>query len=128
MLSDKELAEFKRGPLQMLVLFLLKEADKYGYQLNQELKRRSNGNFVVAGSVLYIVLYRLEEKGYVSKRKEEGGKKSSCVLPFRASRRGFSLRPARCLSCNERRCTICDWRMKVGGHLWKMCQSLSIFG
>ena len=76
MLSYKELAEFKRGPLQMLVLFLLKEADKYGYQLNQELKRRSNGNFVVAGSVLYIVLYRLEEKGYVSKRKGEGVKKA----------------------------------------------------
>ena len=76
MLSDKELAEFKRGPLQMLALLLLKEADMYGYQLNQELKQRSGGKFVVAGSVLYIVLYRLEEKGYISKRKEEGVKKA----------------------------------------------------
>lgn len=76
MLNDKELAEFKRGPLQMMVLFLLKEKDMYGYNITQEIKRRSQGDFLVAESVLYIVLYRLEQKGYVSKSKEEGVKKA----------------------------------------------------
>ncbi len=76
MLSEKEMSEFKRGPLQMLVMFLLKEEDMYGYSITQEIKRRSGGDFLVAESVLYIVLYRLEQKGYVSKHKEEGVKKA----------------------------------------------------
>ncbi len=35
----------------------------YGYELTQELKKRSGGAFTI--SVLYPVLYRLEEQGYV---------------------------------------------------------------
>ena len=35
----------------------------YGYELTQDLKKRSGGAFTI--SVLYPVLYRLEEQGYV---------------------------------------------------------------
>ncbi len=35
----------------------------YGYELIQEMQRRSNGNFTI--SLLYPVIYRLEEQGYV---------------------------------------------------------------
>lgn len=35
----------------------------YGYELTQEMKRRSGGDFTI--SVLYPVLYRLEEQGFV---------------------------------------------------------------
>lgn len=35
----------------------------HGYELIQEMRQRSNGNFTI--SVLYPVIYRLEEQGYV---------------------------------------------------------------
>ncbi len=60
----------------MLTLFLLQEKDMYGYQLTQEINRRSSGKFPIAEGALYIVLYRLIEKGYISKREETGVKRA----------------------------------------------------
>lgn len=76
MLSEREFGEFKRGPLQMLVLFLLSQQDMYGYQIAQEIKARSGGKFVVSETAFYVVLYRLIDKGYISKQKETGVKKA----------------------------------------------------
>ena len=76
MLSEREFGEFKRGPLQMLVLFLLSQQDMYGYQIAQEIKARSGGKFVVSETAFYVVLYRLIDKGYISKQKEVGVKKA----------------------------------------------------
>ncbi len=76
MLSEREFAEFKRGPLQMLVLYLLSQEDMYGYQIAQEIKARSGGKFVVTETAFYVVLYRLIDKGYISKQKETGVKKA----------------------------------------------------
>ena len=39
------------------------ERPMYGYELAQEMKQRSGGAFTI--SVLYPVLYRLEEQGYI---------------------------------------------------------------
>ncbi len=75
MLSERELAEFKRGPLQMVVLFLLQTEDMYGYQLTQRINRSSKGLFPITEGALYIVLYRLIKKGHISKTKETGVKK-----------------------------------------------------
>lgn len=57
------LAYFKRATSPLVVLRLLGERPMYGYELTQELKKRSGGAFTI--SVLYPVLYRLEEQGYV---------------------------------------------------------------
>ena len=54
---------FKRALNPMLVLVLLKEESMYVYQMQQELKRRSGGTYTI--SLLYPVLYRLEEQGYL---------------------------------------------------------------
>lgn len=75
MLSERDFAEFKRGSLQMVALYLLREGDKYGYQLAQDIKHRSEGKFSVVQSVLYVILYRMVEKGYISKKEEIGPKK-----------------------------------------------------
>lgn len=75
MLSERDFAEFKRGSLQMIVLYLLREGDKYGYQIAQAIKRRSKGKFSVAESALYVALYRMLDRGYISKREETGVKK-----------------------------------------------------
>ena len=57
------LAYFKRATSPLVVLRLLLERPMYGYELTQEMKRRSGGSFTI--SVLYPVLYRLEEQGYI---------------------------------------------------------------
>ena len=57
--------ELRRGTLEMLLLRLLDEADRYGYEMVAELDRRSQGRMAVKDGTLYPVLYRLEEAGKV---------------------------------------------------------------
>ena len=56
-------AYFKRATSPLVVLRLLLEKPMYGYELTQEMKRRSGGSFTI--SVLYPVLYRLEKQGFI---------------------------------------------------------------
>lgn len=57
------LAYFKRATSPLAVLRILADRPMYGYELIQELKQRSDGKYQL--SLLYPVLYRLEEQGYV---------------------------------------------------------------
>lgn len=57
-------AYFKRATSPLVVLVLLRERDMYGYELSTEMGRRSGGRFTI--SVLYSVLYRLQEQGYIT--------------------------------------------------------------
>ena len=50
----------------MLVLKLLEDRDMYGYQMVNELRRRSDDSFHLKAGSLYPLLYSLEEKGYVT--------------------------------------------------------------
>ena len=63
------LAYFKRATSPLVVLRLLTEKPMYGYELTQLMKQRSGGAFTV--SVLYPVIYRLEEQGYVAVERSE---------------------------------------------------------
>ena len=54
---------FKRATSPLVVLHLLSERPMYGYEISAEMKARSNGRFTI--SILYPVLYRLEEQGYI---------------------------------------------------------------
>ncbi len=54
---------FKRATSPLAVLRCLCERPMYGYEISAELKERSGGKFTI--SLLYPVLYRLEEQGYV---------------------------------------------------------------
>lgn len=70
---------FKRGSIEMLILFMLKEQDMYGYQLAQEINARSEGLFDITEGSMYPTLYRLIEKGAISDRKELIGKRRTRV-------------------------------------------------
>ena len=52
----------KRGTLEMVLLALLVEQDRYGYQICQEIEKRSHGK-------VYPILYRLQEKGLITGQK-----------------------------------------------------------
>ena len=56
-------AYYKRAVSPIIVLSLLRERDMYGYEISQSMLEKSNNKLGV--SVLYPVLYRLVEQGYV---------------------------------------------------------------
>ncbi len=63
--------QMKKGVLEMLVLRLLSEEEKYGYQIICELKERSGGLFLLKEGTLYPILYRMEDDGLVTNRWSE---------------------------------------------------------
>ncbi len=56
-------AYFKRATSPLAVLRFLKDRPMYGYEISQAMKEAGGGHFTI--SVLYPILYRLEEQGYV---------------------------------------------------------------
>lgn len=60
---DKSLVS---GSIPLLVLKLLEAGDLYGYQMIEELRRRSDDTFHLKAGTLYPLLHGLEEKGLVT--------------------------------------------------------------
>lgn len=58
---------------QMLLLRLLAEQDMYGYQMIEELARRSNDTFALKAGTLYPLLHALEQAGQVESYEKQGG-------------------------------------------------------
>ncbi len=50
-----------KGGVSLMLLGLLNVSDMYGYQMIQELNKRSNGAFVFKEGTLYPVLYEMEK-------------------------------------------------------------------
>lgn len=65
-MNDKYERQMKKGVLDMLVLKLLESDPKYGYQIIQELKDKSDDTFLLKDGTLYPILYRLEDEGFVT--------------------------------------------------------------
>lgn len=53
------------GSTPLLVLALLKDGDKYGYEMIEELAKRSDDTFQMKEGTLYPLLHSLEKEGYV---------------------------------------------------------------
>jgi len=62
MKADKNLLS---GSTPMLILALLKDGDKYGYEMVDELARRSDNTFSLKEGTLYPLLHTLEKNKYV---------------------------------------------------------------
>ena len=60
-----------RGNTDMLVLSLINEMDMYGYQIIDELVKRSNHTFDLKTGTLYPLLHLLEQKKYVKSYEAE---------------------------------------------------------
>ena len=58
------------GSTALLVLKLLEEGDKYGYQMVEELRRRSDKTFELKSGTLYPLLHTLEQKGSIQSWEE----------------------------------------------------------
>ena len=69
----------KKATIEMLLLNLLKEQDMYGYQLSQELKKRSSGLYTILEGSMYPILYRLNDSGYISFFEKKVGRRQTRI-------------------------------------------------
>lgn len=63
----------KRLPVEMLCLSLLRERDMYCYEMAQAISERSGGLLNLAEAALYMSMYKLQDKKYISDRRESVG-------------------------------------------------------
>lgn len=70
MLSEKVLSI---GNSTMLILKLLSERDMYGYEMVEELRRRSQNVFEMKAGTLYPLLHTMEDNGYVIPYEKKAG-------------------------------------------------------
>ena len=62
------------GGSTLMVLALLEKRDMYGYQMIEELARRSNDVFQMKEGTLYPILYRLEDDGLIQSTWQADGR------------------------------------------------------
>jgi PadR family transcriptional regulator, regulatory protein PadR len=53
--------QFRKGSTPVLILSVLQDQPKYGYQIMRELEQRSQGYFSMTAALLYPALHSLEE-------------------------------------------------------------------
>ena len=54
-----------RGHLDAIILVLIIEKDRYGYEISKEIKSRTNDLFEIKEATLYAVFQRLEKKEFI---------------------------------------------------------------
>ena len=60
--------ELKRGSTEVLILSLLEQRQRHGYEIGQLIEQRSRGAISFYIASLYPTLYRLESKGFIEGR------------------------------------------------------------
>lgn len=63
---------FQKGDLKYVILDLLKEKPRHGYDIIRELEELSYGFYKPSPGVIYPTLQMLEEMGYASSTEQEG--------------------------------------------------------
>ena len=64
--------ELLKGATETLILAVLRDAPSHGYELVERLRQCSEGIFELGEGTLYPLLYKLEDKGLISGKWEEG--------------------------------------------------------
>ena len=60
--------ELKKGSAELLILSLVEDQPRHGYDIGQLIEQRSNGNLRFSVGALYPLLYRLEKRGWIAGR------------------------------------------------------------
>ena len=72
--------EIKKGSMELLVLSLLEERARHGYEVGKLIEARSHGELELSVSTLYSILYRMEDRGWVKGRwVEKDGERRRCM-------------------------------------------------
>src|SRR5256885_16974216 len=78
--------ELKKGSAELLVLSLVEDQPRHGYDLSKLIEARSGGVLTFRVASLYPLLYRLEKRGWIQGRWVE--------KPGQRRRRYYRLTPA----------------------------------
>lgn len=62
------IAEAKKGSAEILILALVEEDDRHGYDIARLIEERSGGTITFTLASLYASLYRLEARGWIRGR------------------------------------------------------------
>lgn len=65
---------FQKGDLKYVILDLLKDKPRYGYEIIRALEEQSHGFYKPSAGVVYPTLQMLEEMGYASSTERDGKK------------------------------------------------------
>lgn len=68
MVAQRISPELKRGSMELLILALLEERSRHGYEIAQLIEERTGGEITFHAASLYPTLYRLEENGQIEGR------------------------------------------------------------
>ncbi len=66
MLSQPTDTELKRGSATLLVLALVAETPRHGYEIGKLIEGRSGGTITFNMASLYPLLYRMERRGWIT--------------------------------------------------------------
>ncbi len=66
--SQKFDRELKKGGAELLVLSLLEARPRHGYEVRKLIEMRSAGVLKFNAASLYLLLYRLERRGWIESR------------------------------------------------------------
>jgi DNA-binding PadR family transcriptional regulator len=72
---------FEQGDLKYVILKMLAEKPRHGYEIIKELEDRVGGTYSPSAGTVYPTLTLLEDLGYASVTPEEGGKKVYSITP-----------------------------------------------
>lgn len=71
--------ELKKGSMELLILSMLEDEARHGYEIGKVIELKSNGQLEFRISSLYTVLYRMEQKGWIKGRwVEKKGQRRRC--------------------------------------------------
>lgn len=66
------LNDIPRGQLSTIILSVLIESDKYGFEILSEIKQKSNGSIIIKQPTLYSALSRMEKQGLITSYWKDG--------------------------------------------------------
>ena len=72
---------FEQGDLKYVILKLLEEKPRHGYEIIKELEDRFRGAYAPSPGTVYPTLTMLEDLGYAKASQEEGGKRIYEITP-----------------------------------------------
>ena len=70
---------FAHGGLRLVLLHLIAEKPRHGYELIREIEERVHGQYSPSPGVIYPTLTLLEEQGFVSQTQKAGGRKLCAI-------------------------------------------------
>ena len=70
---------FDGGELRLVLLKLIQEQPRHGYDLIREIETRTSGAYAPSAGVIYPTLTMLDEMGLIEEQKTEGAKKAFAI-------------------------------------------------